>query len=114
MSEAVAYKVLTAAQMAELEHAGVFSGSADDARDGFIHLSTADQLEGTLAKHYAGQTDLHLACVDLDALGQRVKWEPARDSVFPHLYGDLPLDAVVAYSPLDRLEDGTLRLPVTG
>jgi uncharacterized protein (DUF952 family) len=44
-----------------------------------------------------------------------VKWEVSRGGAeFPHLYAPLPLDAVIAYSPLERDEDGTVRLPVTG
>lgn len=114
MSEAIAFKVLTAEEVAELK-GGLFAGSADDKRDGFIHLSTAAQLTGTVAKHFAGREGLWLAEVDLDALGDKVRWEPSRGGEdFPHLYGDLPLDCVVAYSPLERDEDGTVRLPVTG
>jgi uncharacterized protein (DUF952 family) len=115
MSErpATAYKVLTTAEMQALENDGSFAGSPDDLRDGYIHLSTAAQLEGTLAKHFAGQTDLHLAAVDLEALDQTVRWEAARDSEFPHIYGPLPLDAVIAYGPLER-SDGEIKLPVAG
>ena len=114
MKDAAAFKVLTAAELSDLE-AGAFAGSAADRADGYIHLSTAAQLTATVDKHYAGQTDLHVAEVDLDALGDAVKWEQARGGEdFPHLYGDLPLDAVVAYSPLERGEDGDVKLPVTG
>jgi uncharacterized protein (DUF952 family) len=108
-----AYKILTAAEMQALEHDGSFAGSVDDLRDGYIHLSTATQLKGTLAKHFAGQSDLHLAAVDLEPLEDTVRWERARDSEFPHLYGPLPLDAVIAYGPLER-NDGEIRLPVAG
>ena len=34
---------------------GAFAGSADDLRDGFIHLSTREQLAGTIAKHFAAK-----------------------------------------------------------
>ncbi|HAH65642.1 MAG TPA: DUF952 domain-containing protein, partial [Rhizobiales bacterium] len=44
------YKVTSRAALAEAKAKGRFEGSADDARDGFIHLSAADQLEGTLAE----------------------------------------------------------------
>lgn len=115
MREQVAFKVLTAGEMEALERDGCFAGSPADRRDGYIHLSTAAQLTATVDKHYAGQSDLHVAEVDLDALGDAVRWEPARGGEdFPHLYGELPLDAVVAYSPLERDEDGSVRLPVTG
>ena len=114
MKENAAFKVLTGAELAELE-TGSFAGSADDRRDGFIHLSTAAQLTATVDKHFAGGDDLHVAEVDLDALGDAVRWEPSRGGEdFPHLYGPLPLNAVVAYSPLERDEDDAVKLPVTG
>jgi uncharacterized protein (DUF952 family) len=115
MSETIAFKVLTAAEKDALEADGRFAGSADDRRDGFIHLSTAAQLTATVDKHFAGRDDLWVAEVDLEALAEQVRWEPSRGGEdFPHLYGALPLNAVVAYSPLERADDGTIRLPVTG
>lgn len=110
-----AYKVLTAPQMAQLEADGVFKGAPVDLADGYIHLSTEAQLTETVDKHFAGQADLHVAAIDLAALGDVVKWEPSRGGqLFPHIYADLPLNAVVAYSPLEREEDGTVRLPIAG
>lgn len=110
-----AYKVLTADQMAALEQEGVFAGAPVDLADGYIHLSTAAQLTETVDKHFAGQTDLHIAAVDLEAMGEAVKWEESRGGqLFPHLYADLPLTAVIAYGPMKRDEDGTVRLPVAG
>jgi uncharacterized protein (DUF952 family) len=114
MTPKTGYKVLTTAQMKELE-GGAFSGSPADIADGYIHLSTADQLVGTIEKHFAGEHDLWLVAVDLEAEGGRVKWESSRDdALFPHLYGTLLLETVVAYSPLEYEPDGALRLPVTG
>ncbi|WP_085809515.1 DUF952 domain-containing protein [Sphingomonas sp. TZW2008] len=110
-----AYKVLTAAQMAALEHDGRFAGAPVDLADGYIHLSTAAQLTETVDKHFAGQDDLHVAAVDLDAVREQVRWEESRGGqLFPHLYGVLTLDVVVAYGPLERDESGAVRLPVTG
>ena len=109
-----AYKVLTKAQMDELEHAGTFAGAPIDQEDGYIHLSTRHQLTETVDKHFAGQDDLWVAAVDLEALDD-VRWEESRGGQqFPHVYGPLPLDAVVAYSPLERDNSGQVRLPVTG
>jgi uncharacterized protein (DUF952 family) len=115
MHPTTAYKVLTAAQMHALEHDGSFAGAPVDLADGYIHMSTRDQLTETVDKHFAGQTDLWVAAVDLDALGDAVKWEVSRGGTqFPHLYAPLPLNAVIAYSPLERENNGTVRLPVTG
>lgn len=109
-----AYKVLTAEQMAALE-TGVFTGAPVDLADGYIHLSTAAQLTETVDKHFAGQSDLWVAAVDLSALGDAIKWEESRGgALFPHIYAPLPLSAVVAYSPLERDENGAVRLPVAG
>lgn len=97
----LAYKVLTAPQMAELLAKGHFAGAPVDLADGFIHLSTEAQLPGTLAKHFAQVEGLHLAAVDLAALGEAVRWEVSRGGeVFPHIYAALPLSAVLAHGPL--------------
>lgn len=111
----IAYKVLTADQMAQLEADGTFAGAPVDLEDGYIHLSTAEQLDETVSKHFAGHANLHIAAVDLDALENAVKWEPSRrGALFPHIYGALPLSAVIAYSPLERGPNGKVSLPVTG
>ncbi|KQM65167.1 hypothetical protein ASE75_08025 [Sphingomonas sp. Leaf17] len=118
MSNAVsttAYKVLTADQMATLEKDRTFAGAPVDRADGYIHLSTEAQLTETVDKHFSGQTDLHVVAVDLEVLGEAVRWEPSRGGqLFPHIYGALPLDAVLAYGPLARDADGRVRLPVAG
>ncbi len=110
-----AYKVLTNDQMSQLEADGTFAGAPVDLADGYIHLSTRDQLTETVDKHFAGQSDLHVAAVDLEALGDAVKWEPSRGGqLFPHIYAPLPLSAVIAYGPLERDDAGRVRLPVAG
>jgi uncharacterized protein (DUF952 family) len=115
MAEPVAYKILLAPEMAALEAEGRFAGAPVDLADGYIHLSTATQLGETLAKHFDGRDDIHIVAVDLSAFGDAVKWEVSRGgALFPHLYGALTLDAVIAYGPLERDEDGAIRLPVAG
>ena len=115
MPDAVAYKVLAADELARLERDGSFAGAAVDLADGYIHLSTAAQLAGTLDRHVAGRADLARGGVDLDALGEAVRWEPSRGGdLFPHLYAPLPLDAVLAYGPLEQEADGAVKLPVAG
>ena len=115
MPEPIAYKVLTADQLATLERDGRFAGAPIDVQDGYIHLSTIDQLAETIDKHFAGQSGLQIVAVDLEALGDRVKWEPSRGGqLFPHIYGVMTLDTAIAYGPLEREADGSIRLPVAG
>lgn len=111
-----AYKVLTAEQMATLETEESFAGAPIDLADGYIHLSTAEQLTETVDKHFAGQSDLHVAAVDLGSFGAGLKWEESRGGqLFPHLYGGpLLLETVIAYGPLERDADGQVKLPVAG
>lgn len=115
MPDAIAYKILTDDQLAQLEADGRFDGAPVDLEDGYIHLSTAAQLPGTLAKHFAGKEGLALAAIDLEALAEKVKWEPSRGGdLFPHLYAPITLDAVLAYGSLEEEADGSIKLPVAG
>ncbi|MGE0829248.1 MAG: DUF952 domain-containing protein [Hyphomonadaceae bacterium] len=93
------YKIAPAAEWAAAD--ALYDGSADDARDGFIHLSGADQIEGTLARHFAGQRGLVLIEIEAAALGAALRWEASRNGAFfPHLYGKLPKSAVRAVTAL--------------
>lgn len=94
------FKVVTATQWREAVERGVFDGAPVDVRDGYIHFSTAEQLEETLARHFAGQTDLLVVSFDADALGPALKWEPSRGGqLFPHLYGPLPTHLALSVTP---------------
>ena len=106
------YKISPASAWREAERQGVYRGSADDLRDGFIHFSTAAQLAETARKHYFGQTGLFLIAVDADVLGDALRWEPSRnDELFPHLYGALDLGAVTAILDLRARSDGYHDIP---
>ena len=90
-----AFKIFTAAQWAQFQADGIFLGAPVDIADSYIHLSTADQVQGTLDKHFAGQDGLVIAEIDLVPLGDLLKWEPSRGgALFPHIYGPLPMHAV--------------------
>jgi uncharacterized protein (DUF952 family) len=89
-------KLLRAAEWAAFQADGSFAGSADDLRDGYIHLSAPDQVAGTAAKWFAGEAGVVAVTFDADALAADLRWEPARGGVlFPHLYRPLRLDEVV-------------------
>lgn len=93
----IAFKVLTAEQWAQFQRDGVFLGAPVDLADGFIHMSTAEQLDETLSRHFHGQTGLMVAQIRLADFGADLKWEVSRGGAhFPHLYAALPFAAVVA------------------
>lgn len=95
-----AYKILTREEWERLKGEGTFVGAPVDLADGYIHLSAPDQVAETAAKHFAGRDGLVLAEVDLIKL-DGVKWEPSRGGqLFPHVYGPLPLSAVIRVQAL--------------
>lgn len=111
MAETV-YKVLSEAAFEEAARKGHFAGSPDDLRDGFIHLSTAHQLERTLAKHFAGQHGLVLLALDAGRFGTALRWEASRGgATFPHLYAPLDLAAMLWAEPLELGAAGRHILP---
>ena len=106
MADAI-YKICERGAWDEARLKGAFRGSGADLRDGFIHFSTAIQLRDTAARHFAGLSNLLLIAVDPDALGERLKWEISRGGdLFPHLYGPLPIAAVLWAKPLPLAPDG--------
>lgn len=98
------YKIFRAEEWALLEREHVTHGAPVDLADGFIHFSTAEQVAGTAARHFAGCDGLWLAAIDEARLGDALKWEVSRGgALFPHLY-----------RPLKRAEvDWCVRIPLT-
>lgn len=108
----VIYKVCDRESWAEARRHGVYSGAPVDHEDGYIHFSTAAQLAETLARHFAGREGLVLLGVPVVRLGDALQWEPSRGGdLFPHLYAELPVSAVVSEHPLALDADGRHILP---
>jgi uncharacterized protein (DUF952 family) len=106
------YKICPASAWREAERQGVFLGSPVDLRDGFIHFSTAAQVEETARKHFFGQAALFLIAIDADRLGGALRWERSRNNeLFPHLYGELDLGAVIRIISLRTRSDGSHDIP---
>ena len=112
MPDRIVYKIMSAAEQRQMQSDGVFCGSPVDVADGYIHLSRGSQLASTLDRHFAGVEGLMLVGVDLSQLGDTVRWEPARGGeLFPHIYGNLPIEAVVSIAAVERTADGAVKLP---
>ena len=106
------YKIMTETDFDAAMREGRYHGSADDARDGFIHLSAGHQVAGTLAAHFVGQMDLMLLALNADRLGGDLKWESSRGGAqFPHLYAPLDLATLLWAEPLPIDEHGRHILP---
>ena len=110
------YKILSAPDWAAAETSGVIQTALDE-KDGYVHLSTRDQVGDTLALHYKeakGVRLLEYRHVDLEQMGA-LRWEPSRGGdLFPHLYGSLDLARAGQVWTLTLRADGTPLLPWKG
>ncbi len=106
------YHVCRKDEWAAAQAAGAYAGSSQDQEDGFIHFSGRDTLVESVAKHRAGQDGLVLLTADDQVLGEALKWEPSRGGLlFPHLYGELPVSAVIQADDLPLGPDGAHIFP---
>lgn len=94
------YKIFRADEYAAFQEAGETEGAPVDLADGYIHLSAADQVAGTAAKHFKGEDGLTLLAVEADGL-DALRWEVSRGGArFPHLYRKLRAADVAWAKPL--------------
>lgn len=101
------FKILPQDVFSQLEDQHRFMGWRDDLRDGFIHCSTAEQLTGTLMKHFDGYQQLVVLEFSIHNV-PHLTWEPSRDGQdFPHIYGPLDMTQADQIYELSRQEDGS-------
>ncbi len=105
------YKLLRTPEWRALEADGVTAGAPVDLADGFVHFSTAGQVEETARRHFADVDGLWLVAVEEAAVRDNLRWEPSRGGEdFPHLHAPLRLDQVAWARPLP-LADGAHVFP---
>ena len=80
-------------------------------REGFIHLSTREQIPRTAARFYAGRAGLVVLCIAARALGEHLRYEAADGESFPHSYAPIPLEAILAVVEFPCRPDGSFELP---
>jgi uncharacterized protein (DUF952 family) len=106
------YHLAQKANWEAAEQTGLYAGGPTDARDGFIHFSSAAEVETSAALYCQGMTDLMLVAVESEKLGSELKWENSRGGIsFPHLYGSLDTTLVDWAKPLPLGKDGRHEFP---
>jgi uncharacterized protein (DUF952 family) len=104
------YKVLLEDEWQEAKRVGVFHGAAVDQRDGYIHLSTGQQVEKTVELYFAQRDDLILLALDSEGWGESLKWEPSRGgALFPHLYAPFAIERVLSARRFSAGDPNALR-----
>lgn len=118
MAEEV-YKIVLADDWERAVSAGQFLGAGIDLTDGFIHLSTRNQVQETLDRYFQGQRGLLLITLCIDRLEADLRWENAishgetpsdREGLFPHLYGIVTMDMVANVAPIQQDASGRNRV----
>ena len=84
------------------------------AEEGFVHASTAYQTLMPANLFHRGRSGLVLLAIDQTRLRSEIRWEEPQPTVeaFPHIYGPLNIDAVVAVEPFDAGPDGSFEVPL--
>ena len=81
------YKIFRQTEWEAFQQEGHFKGSKDDLRDGFIHLSNAQQVDGVIERFFSGVRPLYIAEFSKPVLLQNLKWEDSGSGeLYPHLY----------------------------
>jgi glutathione S-transferase len=108
----VIYHIATRADWERARADGEYTRSSVDktlAEEGFIHASQSAQVAGTANRFYRDVPgDLVLLVIDPGLLRAEVRYEdvPGAELPFPHIYGPLNVDAVVAARPFAAGPDG--------
>lgn len=103
--------IASRARWLEAGSGGVFT-TESLAREGFIHASTPEQVLGSATRHFAGQRDLVLLLIDPARVRAEIRYEGRPGGAqYPHIYGPLDLEAVVAVLDLPVSPDGSFSLP---
>ena len=113
MDLAKIYKVLTTDEWARAQTSGIIITDLDK-KDGFIHLSSAAQLNATLSMYFSKEKSVVLLQIDHAQTYQQIKFETpsppgSRNSSFPHYYGDLNTNFV---SKIWHLNRGAFEIPI--
>ena len=107
------YHIATRADWERAERDGEYTASTIGrtlAEEGFIHASGPAQVTGVANRYYRGLRDeLLLLVIDPERVLAEIRYEnvPGADAPFPHIYGPLNADAVVAVRPLTAGPGGT-------
>jgi len=83
----------------EAAQAGGLYSCASLASEGFIHCAKPDQLMHVLTRYFPSALDHAILEIDTELVKAEIRWEGAAET-FPHIYGELNLDAVTRWKAL--------------
>ena len=108
----VIFHIATRADWAAAQAAGAYTADSLIS-EGFIHCSTAEQVIATANRIFRGRRDLVLLSVETSRVAAEIRYENLEGGtqLFPHIYGALTVEAVVAVHDFPPSADGSFALP---
>jgi len=96
----------------ESKKTGAYKTNSLDS-DGFIHCSPLEKIEESANNFFKDQNDLLILCIDEERVISNVIWEDLYDTnfKFPHIYGNLNVDAVLRTVDFEPDAKGKFNLP---
>lgn len=98
------YVLMSPDTLRESTGSGVFAPESLQTEK-FVHASPANQLTRIANKYYLDNDTVHVAVVRKTKVVAPIKWEPATAGIYPHIYGELNMDAVEQVVPFYKGED---------
>jgi uncharacterized protein (DUF952 family) len=108
--------ILHITSRAEWENAKTLGTYRSDslAAEGFIHCSTAAQVIGSANRFFKDRENLVILSIDPDRVSSEIRYEGVEsNNLFPHIYGELNINAVLQVTDLEADADGIFVLPLT-
>lgn len=98
---AVIYHVTRMAEWQAAQQKGFYTAPSL-AAEGFIHCSLETQVPGVLQRYYKGKENLVKLTIQTDKLTAPLQYDiaPSINEEFPHVYGPINVDAVIAQEPI--------------
>ena len=109
----VLFHITTREQWLAAETAGVYRSDSLKT-EGFIHCSTIEQVAGVANAKFQGCKGLVLLVIDPALVTAEIRFEDCYDTgrQFPHIYGALPVSAVIDVIDYPTETDGLFHRPV--
>ena len=107
--------ITSKASWAQARAAGIYRGDTL-ASEGFIHCSPPEQIVAVANRFYRGQTGLVVLVIDRARVRAPIRDENLKggETLFPHIYGPLNLDAVIQVIDFPPRADGGFSAPKIG
>lgn len=89
------YRISSSSEWFDFKKKKIMKCNSVDLESDFIHLSSKEQINGTLKKYFKHKKNLYLIKLFKYGMDEKIKWEKSRDNMlFPHYYGDILIENV--------------------